>query len=61
MLSGDRDHHRKQRDEVTRKVYTPSDWAQQVREYYYKTTYHLIKNNSDELKEDIYQLDVVKE
>ena len=61
MLGGDEPHHRAQRHEIKEKVYSPCDWAQQIRDYYEQTTYQLIKVHSNELLENRYQLDIVKE
>lgn len=61
MLSGDKPKNEKQRNEIARKIYAPCEWEQQVREYYRQTTHQLIKCHSDELQENQFQLDVVKE
>ena len=61
MLSGDRPSNKEQRDRVKRDIYDPSSWEKQIHEYYYQTTHQLIKTHSDELQENQYQLDVVKE
>ncbi|KAF7505932.1 hypothetical protein GJ744_012374 [Endocarpon pusillum] len=61
MLSGDEPHHQVQRHEMKEKVYTPCDWAQQIRDFYHETTYHLIEVHSNKLLENRYQIDIVKD
>lgn len=60
MLSGDKDKNRVQRKEINADIYRPCDWEQQVRDYYDRTTYELIKSQSDELTKGRFQLDIVK-
>lgn len=61
MLSGDKPSNKEQHKKIGKALYPPCSWKKQIREYYYKTTYQLIKDQSDELKSNTYQLDVVKE
>jgi hypothetical protein len=61
MLSGDKPKNQVQRNDIKGDIYAPCDWAQQINHYYYQTTYQLIKSHSNELRKNVYQLDVVKE
>jgi hypothetical protein len=61
MLSGDKEANHQQRLQIEKHLYSPSNWSRQVREFYYKTSYQLMKSNSIELQEGRFQLDMVKQ